>query len=111
MRRFALAAALASAAAPAQRLTVPAGVLVAGDVIAIGYGDRWLAGKTVEVRVDDPTVPGGRRWILRLQLDAMGNGAATFTVPAAMALRFRAGRGASERREVEAGESGGNPPR
>jgi hypothetical protein len=79
-----LGALLCLAAGPGSaRFTVTPDGLWAGSTATISYSDPNLAGKTILVEITDCGVPTQQEAYVTIQLDANGNGSATWSVPEA----------------------------
>lgn len=71
-------------------LTVGPDVLQAGNAVRLQYSSPSRAGQTVVVTIDDGVRRSGRVATIEIKLDANGNGAASWTVPAWEAANFNA---------------------
>ena len=72
---------LAAGPAPAKFSVTPDGGLFAGTTATIKYSDPNLAGRTILVEITDGGVLNQQEAYVTIQLDANGNGTATWCVP------------------------------
>jgi len=112
---LALAVGALARASTAQQLTVPK-TLVAGTTVTIGYSDPGRANTSITVDIDNGELPTPNVQHVQIDLDANGNGSATWQVPSWDLGLFNApnvheemrviGRGAGEPSWLEAAWSG-----